>query len=225
MAGCGSSNKYVPYAQKTYTDYSGSSYASGAGVYHKVKKGETLWRISKNYGIELKSLIEFNDINDVSSLEIGQLIFIPNIENKINIAEKDIDYRNIKVEKDFILPVKGRIKIGFGEKKGLVNNKGIDISASEGALVIAVKSGVVSFTNNNMRGLGKLVIIDHQDGFITVYAHLANFLIKNGDIIKQGQTIGLVGRTGSVESPVLHFEIRKDGKTVNPCNYLKESLL
>ena len=114
----------------------------------------------------------------------------------------------------------GKIKIPFGGKKDYVNNKGIDIKSKIGSLVFAAKSGLVSYIDTNMRGLGKVIMIDHQDGFLTGYAHLGNIFINQGDVVKQGQKIGTVGQTGKVNEPVLHFEIRKDGKAVDPEAYI-----
>ncbi len=187
------------------------------GIYHEIKKGQTLWRIAREYNIPLNELVRANNIKDYTNLKQGQLLFIPNAAKKIDVSTR-FSNRKILVdtEKKFISPLKGKITVGFGEKKDHVANKGIDISAPYGAQVAASKSGVVSYQDDNMRGLGRVVIIDHQDGYISVYAHLSECLVQTKESVRQGQKIGYVGKSGKTNSSGLHFEIRKNAKPVDP---------
>jgi septal ring factor EnvC (AmiA/AmiB activator) len=122
-------------------------------------------------------------------------------------------------------PARGEIIRPFGEQKSAVYNvtlvnKGIDIALEEGHPVKAVESGVVAFAAW-YNGAGKMVIIDHQNGFFSLYSHNSSLLVSKGDTINRGQTIALSGKTGSAEVPSLHFELRKRGTSVDPMEYLE----
>lgn len=186
------------------------------GIYHEVRKGETLWYVSKIYGVELKRIITANYLPDASKLEVGQLIFIPEV------MEKSPDYaspENIKLE-SFIWPAKGAVSSYFGSMKDMAKNSGIDIRARRGASVLASRSGKVTFASDHMKGYGKTIIIDHLDGFQTVYAHNEENLVGVDEEVARGAVIAKVGETGRADKPALHFEIRKEHKPQNPFYYL-----
>nr|MDA8107494.1 peptidoglycan DD-metalloendopeptidase family protein [Betaproteobacteria bacterium] len=119
---------------------------------------------------------------------------------------------------DFIWPAKGKLLAGFSEP----NNKGIDIGGKLGAPVVAAAPGRVMYTGSGIRGYGKLIVIKHADGFNSVYAHNKTILVKEGQNVARGQEIGEIGDT-EADSPMLHFEIRKSGKPVDPLKYLPAS--
>ncbi len=122
-------------------------------------------------------------------------------------------------------PVKGKIIKKFGLiKKGKIKfeNNGIDIVAKENSDIIAVDNGKIVFCEW-FHGMGNLIIIDHLNGFKTIYAHCGNILVSKGDDVIKGQIIGKVGMSGAVNQPEIHFEIRKSGKPVNPLLYLKNN--
>lgn len=114
-------------------------------------------------------------------------------------------------------PVKGNIVKGYSEGKG--GHTGINISAPKGTPVKAANNGVVSRTEQ-IPGYGKVVLVRHQDGIITVYAHLDQISVKRGDTVSAGQKIGTVGKTGNVKEPQLHFKINKGKTPVDPTKYL-----
>ena len=122
----------------------------------------------------------------------------------------------------FSWPVRGKILSGFGPKNGGLVNDGINIAAESGTLVRAAENGVVAYAGNEVRGMGNLIIMQHSDGWMTVYAHLSSMTVKRGDKINVGQPIGKIGQTGKVDKPQLHFEIRKGTKAYNPTLYLKK---
>ncbi|MEJ2567340.1 MAG: M23 family metallopeptidase [candidate division WOR-3 bacterium] len=106
------------------------------------------------------------------------------------------------------------------ERYGTVTmNRGLDIEAPWGTNVEAVAPGKVVY-NDNFLGYGKLILIQHGEGLVTLYSHLASATVENGTEVEAGDVIGKVGQTGSVKNPTLHFEIRKNGIAVNPFNYI-----
>jgi murein DD-endopeptidase MepM/ murein hydrolase activator NlpD len=116
--------------------------------------------------------------------------------------------------------VQGRIIASFGAREGGLHNDGINIAARDGAAVRAAENGVVAYTGNQLQGFGNLVLIKHSDGWMSAYAHSSEVLVKRGDVVRRGQVIARVGRTGSVSAPQLHFELRKGERAVDPRRYL-----
>ena len=121
----------------------------------------------------------------------------------------------------FSWPVRGKILSAYGAKSNGLFNDGINISAKQGATVKAAENGVVAYAGNEVKGMGNLIIIQHSGGWMTVYAHMDSMNVKRGMRVNVGQKIGAVGKTGKVDSPQLHFEIRKGTKAYNPNAYLK----
>ncbi len=124
----------------------------------------------------------------------------------------------------FELPVKGTILANYGEQKqadlnAFVFNSGIDINASLGDPVKAASFGIVIYTGN-VKGYGDIIIVDHGGNVVTLYAHLSKIIVKLNDQVSKGQIIGQVGKSGGVPSPRLHFEIRVEGKPVDPFEWL-----
>jgi len=125
-----------------------------------------------------------------------------------------------------ISPARGRLARKFGRVKDdrygtFTQNDGIDIEAPLGAEVRAVMKGKVVFADW-FRGYGKLMIVDHGGGCTSIYAHLGDFAARVGERVEEGQRVGLVGDTGYVAAPTLHFEIRQDGMAINPEEWLRK---
>lgn len=120
----------------------------------------------------------------------------------------------------FMRPVEGKVISSYGPKEGGLHNDGINIKAPKGTAVRAAENGVVAYTGSEMSGYGNLVLIRHGDRWITAYAHMDKILVKKGDTVQAGQSIGTVGATGSVDSPQLHFEVRKGTKAEDPAKYI-----
>lgn len=120
----------------------------------------------------------------------------------------------------FMRPVEGQIISNYGPKAGGLHNDGINIRAPRGAPVRAAENGVVVYTGDDLQGYGNLVLVRHEGQMMSAYAHLDKTLIKRGDKVMRGQSIGTVGSSGQVDSPQLHFEIRKGSKPLNPAKYL-----
>ena len=122
--------------------------------------------------------------------------------------------------RNFLWPVQGKVIVSFGARKGGLHNDGINIAAPMRTAIRAAENGVVAYVGNQLQGFGNLVLIKHSDGWMSAYAHSSELLVKRGDVVRRGQVIARVGRTGSVSVPQLHFELRKGERAVDPKLYL-----
>ena len=127
---------------------------------------------------------------------------------------------NLTVKDSFIWPVKGYLLSPFGAKVDRVINKGIDIRAEEGSSVRAARAGRVVYCDSRLKGFGKTVILDHGDGFQTVYSYNSEILVNVGDTVNRNDVIAKAGMTGRAKEPCLHFEIRKNSRPQDPERYL-----
>jgi murein DD-endopeptidase MepM/ murein hydrolase activator NlpD len=117
-------------------------------------------------------------------------------------------------------PAQGRIVSGFGRRNDGTHNDGINISMPLGTEVHAAESGVVAYAGSELKGYGNLVLLRHDNGWVTAYAHNEQLTVKRGDKVQRGQVIARAGRTGSVDQPQLHFELRQGSKPVDPLPFL-----
>jgi murein DD-endopeptidase MepM/ murein hydrolase activator NlpD len=123
----------------------------------------------------------------------------------------------------FAWPVSGRVIADYGIEANGARNDGINIAAPMNAPIRAAASGTVTYSGNELKDYGNLVLIKHADGYVTAYAHADRLLVSRGDFVAKGQVIGYAGQTGDVSSPQLHFEIRHDTQPVNPRSYLAKA--
>lgn len=123
----------------------------------------------------------------------------------------------------FRWPLKGRVISSFGPKPSGSRNDGINIAVPEGTNVLSAENGVVAYAGNELKGYGNLILIRHDGGWVTAYAHNKELFVKRGDRVSRGKVIAKAGSTGSVNSPQLHFEIRKGADAVDPMKYLGSS--
>jgi len=217
---------HIPFHKEKEPDYLQVSTPAGAkvkGVYHTIKRGETLWRIAKTYGVDLQMLAELNNIEDATKIRAGEKIFIPGATKtkKLIPAYKEISYSIPKVVKQktgFIWPVKGKVVSKFGVINGL-RYEGIEIAAPLGTPVKASQDGEVVY-EGQLKGYGNLLILKHKDNFKTIYAYNQVNLVSQGRKVKKGETIARVGNTGRSSDPRLHFQIRKRNQARNPLFFL-----
>ena len=202
----------IPIANMDIAKAEGYNQESGSeDIIYYVKKGESLWNISREYNVKLEAIIAANNISDPSKISVGQPLRIPNVSRtRSNIC-------------NFIWPIRGRITSPFGIRT--LNGRkefhsGIDIGGSLGSNIMAAESGRVSYAGY-MRGYGNVIILSHDGGYSTVYAHNSVNLVKKGQYVKKGSVIAKLGRTGNATGPHLHFEIRSGGKPLNPLSFLK----
>ena len=116
----------------------------------------------------------------------------------------------------FAWPLSGHIIADYGSTASGGRNDGINIAAPSGTPIHAAAAGQISYAGNELRGYGNLVLIKHDGGYVTAYAHADRITVNRGDYVAKGQVIGYAGQTGDVSSPQLHFEIRKGVQPVNP---------
>lgn len=185
--------------------------AAAEEIIYYVKKGESLWSISREYNVKLESIIAANSITDASKISAGQQLRIPNVSG----ARSSIC--------NFIWPVRGRITSPYGIR--VISGRkdfhaGIDIGGPTGTNIVAAESGMVSYAGY-MRGYGNVIILSHNGGYSTVYGHNLVNLVKKGQYVNRGSGIAKMGRTGNATGTHLHFEIRLSGKPINPLSYLK----
>lgn len=182
----------------------------------RVSKNDSLLKIANRYGVKWEDIVDVNDISS-SQISAGLRIFIPG--SKMTQYEKNKFY-----ELTYIWPVKGVISSYFGQRidpitGGYGYHTGIDIKNFYGTPIRATVGGIVSYVGfNNV--YGNYIEIKHNSEIVSVYAHLSAILVKEGDEIKQGQIIGRLGNSGRSTGPHLHFEIRKNGKFVDPLKIL-----
>jgi murein DD-endopeptidase MepM/ murein hydrolase activator NlpD len=123
----------------------------------------------------------------------------------------------------FRWPVRGKVIATFGQKPNGTRNEGINIAVPEGTSVRAAESGVVAYAGNELKGYGNLVLLRHENGWVTAYAHNKDLFVRRGDTVKRGDVIAKAGQTGSVTSPQVHFELRKGATAVDPVKYLSSA--
>ena len=185
-------------------------------LYHTVRRGETLWGISREYGVDLQGLIKANTVLYTGTIETGQVLLIPRSEA----MPKAATVTKFVPGESFAWPVRGMLITPYGALTDKIISKGVDIKAADGAGVRAARSGKVIYSDQFLKGFGKTIILDHGDNYQTVYAYNSDILVSVGQEVAQNTVIARVGRTGRAKGPMLHFEIRRDGEPQNPLYYL-----
>ena len=203
------------------------------GADHVVLRGQTLWRIARVYGVEIDELARANGISDTSSLETGQVLFVPGAARALDVpaypapldsatAAVPLDFGDDDGNAKWLWPVKkGEVLSYFGAPRRTHRHQGIDIRGRAGQPVRATRSGRVSYSGSGMRGYGKTVIIDHGHGISSLYAHNSSLLVRKGQRVERGEIIAKVGRSGNASTEHCHFEIRRRDKPVDPLGYLR----
>jgi len=181
--------------------------------YHRVAPGETLWKISRVYGVEIDDIIRLNHLTDSSVIEPGQALLIPAVSKREESPVRPAG-------EEFIWPLKGRIISTFGVNYHNLINKGINIQVAPGTDILAARGGKVVFYSTGLGNYGNTLIIDHGDGLRSVYSRIAENFVQPGDIVQKGALIGKAGSGCRDKNVYLHFEIRKGALPQNPLFYL-----
>ena len=211
-------------------------------ISYKVVKGDTIYSLARQNSMTPADLAKANDLKLTDQLKVGQTITIikkvtENVESATNATTNDgitLPKKQAAVEQGnianndggdtadkparFAWPVQGgNIVQKFGEG---VSQDGVILSGALGQNIFAVAGGQVIYVGTDIKPLGLLVLIKHDNGFVSTYGYLQKSLVKKGDEIKRGQAIAALGQSGSAQRPQLYFEIRKNNKPSNPLNYL-----
>ena len=216
------------------TDRSGGSvaYEPAPPGYYRVKKGDTLARIALDHGQAPRDVAQWNTAANPgfnpNVIEVGDLVLVKapaSTKPAAPLEKKSVDAPasaepakpEVVAEPGIRLssPAKGKVTSEFNE-----TNKGIDIAGKVGEPILAASDGKVVYAGNSLRGYGNLVIVKHDNTYLTAYAHNSKLLVKEGDSVRKGQKIAEMGDTDT-NSPKLHFELRVNGKPVNPTPYLQ----
>ena len=206
----GLSAPYVIYVGQVLQVPSG---AEAAPVRYVVRQGDTLSDIARRFDVSMADVAATNRIASPYTLSVGQSLAIPGVQTAKAVpdaAPPPLTGRG------FLWPVSGKVIGGFGVTPNGQHRNGINIAARKGAPVVASEDGIVVYASDGIDGYGRMVLVRHDEGYITTYAHNATLLVEVGDVVRRGQVIARVGDTGDVSTSQLHFELRRGTKPVNP---------
>ncbi len=190
------------------------------GGQYIVQRGDTLYSIAFRFGWDWKALAARNQIGAPYVIRPGQVIRFDQVGGQVPVVAKAVPPANVPLQKSasgWVWPASGAL-IGRYSSNGSLN-KGIDIAGNLGQPVLAASSGSVVYAGSGLRGYGELVIIKHSDTYVSAYGHNRRLLVREGQQVKVGQAIAEMGSTGT-DRVKLHFEIRRQGKPVDPLQYL-----
>ena len=220
---------------------------AGKPGYYMVKPGDTMIRIGLENGQNWHDIARWNGLENPNLIEVGQVLrVIPPASDSTQVVTRPVTPGSIATapvqaasaarpalapvsaspapaplasgsdeDVGWIWPAQGPLVAGFDEAK----NKGFDISGKAGDAVVASADGRVVYSGAGLRGYGNLIILKHNNTFLTAYAHNKTLLVKEDQTVKKGQKIAEMGNSDS-EKVKLHFEIRRQGKPVDPAKYL-----
>jgi lipoprotein NlpD len=219
---------------------------------YEVKRGDTLYSIALEHGVAYRDLAQWNSLDDPAKIRIGQVLRVKPEEPRDapvgrgviigRVEPRPLESRPLDAPPaapkprpappasapasapadpdtlKFVWPAKGKIIAAFEATRG----KGVDIDGRVGDPIVASAKGKVTYVGAGIRGLGKLLIIQHSDEFLTVYAHTSQILVKEQQVVERGQKIAEIG-TSDADKPMLHFQIRKLGRPLDPSQFLPGS--
>ncbi|MEK7633623.1 MAG: M23 family metallopeptidase [Patescibacteria group bacterium] len=193
------------------------------GIVHRVASGETIYTIAKKYHTNAQNIVNFifNSFDDLDtfSLTAGQTLYVP--DGTIEPEKPAYQFiasiqAGVKGSSNFIWPTSGSIT-----QNPVWYHMAVDIANSSAPPVLAADSGTIVYAGCTTYGYGCNVIIDHGNGYQSLYAHLSSYAVESGDSVAQGSQIGVMGSTGRSTGTHLHFEIRSGGQLLNPLGFLK----
>jgi len=195
-----------------------------------VMPGDTVHALSRRTGVSVRDLIELNGLEPPFTVVPGQTLALsadsaPTLSMPDRVQPVPASINGLKPPSRtgtrFSWPLRGDIIEDFGPRGPGQHNDGLNIRAARGAPVRAAEAGVVVYTGNELKGLGNLLLLRHDGGWVTAYAHTDKITVKRGDVVKRGQVIAHAGSSGNVSSPQLHFEVRRGTKPINPLDVLE----
>ena len=198
---------------------------SGEKTTYIVKKGDTLWHISKNYGVSVETILRANHITNTKDLKVGQKLIIPASGESYTSPATHSNYTpasNIAggiSSKGFIWPVKGQVVSQFGELRRGAKNMGIYILPQPGQKLVAAKKGAVEAVTDADDGT-HVIVIKHDGGCRTIYGCRSNPTVGEGSYVEQGQPIASISQTSTGNPSEINFKIYVKDKPINPLAYL-----
>jgi lipoprotein NlpD len=233
IAGCFESDELAPVTESHWQGYSQKQ------ATHTVRKGETLYAIAFGYDTDYRSLAQLNHLREPYTVKVGQVLRVRGqhaatktiyrrpapyiqkapvraMQRHAMRSQTNVITPTYNPNATWQWPVRGRVVMGFAPAQG---KKGINIASQKGVKVHAASAGVVAYAGNGIPGYGNLIIIKHNNQYLTAYGNNAKNLVFEGQRVKSGQVIADIG---VVERKYwgVHFEIRKMGTPVNPMGYL-----
>jgi lipoprotein NlpD len=205
---------------------------AGKPGYYTVKPGDTVMQIGRNTSQNWRDIVKWNNLESANQIEVGQVLRVVPLDNN-GVATKPIPTPNavapispqpasqatsgVAPEDDigWIWPSTGALIAGYDE----VKSKGLKIAGKLGDPVYASADGRVVYAGSGLRGYGNLVILKHNETYLTAYAHNQTLLVKEDQTVRKGQRIADMGNSDA-DKVMLHFEVRRNGKPVDPAKYL-----
>lgn len=232
LAGCGARNDLAPVTELKWQPY--SKYQKT----HTVRRGETLYAIAFRYDTDYRQLAQLNHLRPPFSLRVGQVLNVqgvtrtrypvrkayaprytkPVTRSPRRVIHSPTVFSRLGSRSGWLWPVNGQVATSFVPAQG---KKGINIACTKGSKVRASSGGVVAYAGSGLAGYGNLIIIKHNNEFLTAYGNNSRNLVSEGQRVNAGQVIA---EAGMIERKYwgVHFEIRKAGIPVNPLNYLQK---
>ncbi len=180
------------------------------GIIYRVSPGESVGSIARKFEIKEETIMKDNNIEDASGLKIDQKLILRG-------AKPEFSYQD-RLDQKFMYPINTRITSYYGPRWGRIH-EGLDFAAPMGSPIRAVSSGRVVYSGW-ATGYGYVVIIEHQKGLRTLYAHNSKLLVNVRESVGKGEVISRSGNTGNSTGPHLHFEVQVNGRPENPLNYI-----
>jgi murein DD-endopeptidase MepM/ murein hydrolase activator NlpD len=204
------------------------------GTLHKIRPGDTLGSIALRYKVDPQVIYAFNLLVEPSRFAVGNKLVIPGgimppeerkaVQSALlasRYGERNALPGNAVTRPSFRWPVQGKITSRFGPRNGSFHY-GLDIAVPLGSNVLASAPGVVIFTGFQ-QGYGLVLMIDHGEGWSTLYAHNSRLLVEESEEVAAGQPVALVGASGNATGPHLHLEIAFNGRKLDPLLFLPDS--
>jgi lipoprotein NlpD len=205
---------------------------AGKPGYYTVKPGDTVMQIGRNTSQNWRDIVKWNNLESANQIEVGQVlrvvpldtngvptkpILTPNAVAPINAQPTMPAISGVAPEDDigWMWPSSGALISGYDE----VKSKGLKIGGKQGDPVYASADGRVVYAGSGLRGYGNLVILKHNETYLTAYAHNQTLLVKEDQTVRKGQRIADMG-SSDADRVMLHFEVRRNGKPVDPAKYL-----
>jgi len=232
LSGCFHSKPDIHTIHRT-TQIAKTNHVYSYNTYHTVKKGDSLFKIGKQFGVSYHDLAKRNHLHYPYTIYVGQKIYLsppsvipsktrrksPKSHRKETHKAQHSTTSITPLAVHLRWPVQGHISSPFG-RRGSRMHDGIDIAVKDGTAVHAAAAGTVVHAGARLSGYGKLIIIRHSNRLFTAYAHNQQLLVHVGDKVQGGQVIAKSGHSGHSTGSHLHFEVRMGTKPVNPIRYL-----